>query len=179
MSQDFNADAMEGTASQVFGPTLGQPGSTDRLGHDELFAIVNTKSDDNSLVLASNSSSNSHFSFADPAFTSDLNEIRRSLLNHRPPASDKALLKQDGYQPAFDLDTWPSMADPASESPLTLPPEAVTPPSSSGGSSTLMPAKRGDSTTTILTLTNIDSNTRGEILEFLCKRKVITRIEIE
>ncbi|MCJ1385153.1 hypothetical protein MMC17_008272 [Xylographa soralifera] len=179
MSHGLNADTMEGLATATFHTATVQSDGRETLAYDGLFDNMglNHKCDDNSLIFTSNHSSTSLFPFTESTLlTSELFDTHGTLMEISPVKLDAVIPRKDHHQSGFDLDTWPTLTDRSPESPATPSQEATTTPSSAGVPSTQTLSKRGK---TILTLENLDPETRGEIVDLLCKRKIITTIEIE
>lgn len=159
ISQDTEADPMEVLDPQLFQGALGQYGPHIPHGHDDLFTTMNPyhESDRSRTDLTSPNSSTSLFPFAMSCDT---------WMNLSPTAS-KALLSMNENQQR--------PGGPEGQATLTDVRGSATPSSSNGMPSGASSGERGK---TVLTLENLDPETRSEVLDLLFRRKIITTIEI-
>ena len=159
ISQDTKADPMEGLDPQLFHSALGQYGPHIPQGHDDLFTTMNAypESDRSRADLTSPNSSTSLFPFPMSCDT---------WMNLSPTASKALLSMNEQQQPPGGPDGQAILTD------LTGP---ATPSSSNGILSGVSSGERGK---TVLTLENLDPETRSEVLDLLFRRKIITTIEI-
>ena len=172
ISQDFRADHMEFLASQSFPASFGQLEAKDTYDREDLWSSLNihesssNNTNNSRPVLAWHNSSSSLHSFLDFTMTSDTYDAPGSWTNPNPTTSDALSLVHDGPQPACNLDH---------QRPLMDRTKTATWSRSNGIPSTMALTKRGK---TVLKLENLDPETRGDVLDLLCRRKIITKIEI-
>ncbi|KAI9784350.1 MAG: hypothetical protein M1839_002411 [Geoglossum umbratile] len=112
----------------------------------------NHESDDSGFSLTSGDTA-SLFPFPEAAPANSIWDDAKGPPDFEPPTPSRDWL------PRYDLEPWPT--------PMGL--ESPAP-----GSSEHPPSRK-----TIFTLENLDAETRGEILEMLCKRKIPLRMEVE
>ena len=169
MSQEFPADLMEVLTAQAFPTSLGEHESKNNQGQDNLFTNMDLlhESDNNCLILNSTNSSTLLYPFSDSALTSDVYDTLWSSTNLSPALSEGVSLMQDSYQSESDANAWSTRTKEGSEGAKSS--------STAEIPSTMKLTKMGK---TVLTLENLDSETRRELLDLLCKRKIITTIEI-
>lgn len=168
MSQ-FQADSMKILPSPAFPTSLGQYDSRNTRAHDKSLTgmELHHESDNNSLVPNSTNSSNSLYPFLDSALNSDMYDTTWSSTNLSPALSESLSLMQDHHERGKDSDGWLALTTECPEAAKACPTTEVP--------STTKLTKTGK---TVLTLENLDSETRGEIVDLLCKRKIVTTIEI-
>ena len=161
MSQDFQPDSLEALTSHAFGLSAGQ--------HEDLFPGLNlhNERDHRGMLLHPAPSSNSLYPFPDSTMTSDMYEVLWSSTDHSPTLSDGMSRMQDAQQQANEASSWPT--------PKSDGPEGARLSPTSDSLSTTTPDKMGK---TVLTLENLDSDTRAEVVDLLCKRKIVTTIEM-
>ena len=162
IARDTQSDPMEVLDPRLFHGALGQYGSHMTQGHDDMFATMTPyhESDKTRPVLTSPNSSTSLFPFPNTTMSCDT----WMDLSH---TTSKALLSMNDRQQASDGHEGQATATDLTDSGTQSSPNSV--PSMS------MPAERGK---TVLTLENLDPETRTEVLDLLFRRKVITTIEI-
>lgn len=169
ISQGARADPMEVLDPQLFPGALGQYGPRIPQAHDDLFTTMNpysnNESDKTRSVLMSPNSSSSLFPFPNATMSFD------SWMNLSPTTTSRALSSTNDRQqqpPAGGLEGQATLTD----ANVT---EAVTPSSSNGIQSVVAPGERGK---TVLTLENLDPDTRSDVLDLLFRRKIVTTIAI-
>ena len=161
MPQDFHTGSLEAIASQGFALQLGH--------YDDMFPELNShdETDNNIMFHNSGASPSSLYAFQDSVISSDMYDVLWSSTDHSPALSDSLSLMQDAPLSANDTNTCS-----VRRSDIV---EAARPSSPCDDTSMMTPDKPGK---TVLTLENLDSNTRGEIVDLLCKRKIVTKIEM-
>ncbi len=162
LSQGTQADHMESLDPQLFPGELGQHESQITQEHDNLFTTMNPyhESDKTRPVLTSPNSSTSLYPFSNATMCVD------SRMNLSPTTSKAFSLTNDGQQPPGGFEGQATLTDVI---------ETTTPSSSHEIPPVNTPAERGK---TVLTLENLDPETRSEVLDWLCRRKIVTTIEI-
>lgn len=162
ISQGTQADHMEFLDPQLFPGALGQYESQITQEHDDLFTTMNPyhESDKMRPVLTSPNSSTSLYPFSNATICAD------SWMNLSPTTSK-------AFSPMNDRPRLPSGLE--GQATLTDVIETTAPSSSNEIPSVNTPAERGK---TVLTLENLDPETRSEVLDWLCRRKIVTTIEI-
>ena len=161
MSQDFQTGSLEAIASQGFALQLGH--------HDDMFPDMNShdETDNNIMLHNSGASSSSLYAFQDSVMASDMYDVLWSSTENSPALSDSLSLMQDARLSADDTNTLSTL-----KSDIV---EGARPSSPCDDTSTMTPDKPGK---TVLTLENLDPDTRAEIVDLLCKRKIVTKIEM-
>lgn len=162
IAQGTQADHMEVLDSQSYSGALGHYGSQMTPGQDDLFATMNPyhESDRPRSALMSPKSSTSLFPFPNTTMSYD------SWMNLTPTTLNALSSMNDCQQPPDGLEGQASLHE------VT---ETATPTSSNEVPLVMTPPKRGK---TVLTLENLDSDTRSEVLDLLFRRKIVTTIEI-
>lgn len=162
IAQGTQADHMEVLDPQLFSGTLGQYGPQIAQGPEDMFTTMNPyhEGDKTRPVLMSPNSTTSLFPFTNGPICCD------SWMNLSPTTS-KALLSMNEHPPA------PGSLE--GQATLTDVTETGTPSSTKDIPSLVTPTERGK---TVLTLENLNPETRSEVLDLLFRRKVITTIEI-
>ena len=157
MSQDFQTESLMGMASQGSALPLGH--------HEDMFPDMNIhhETDNNIMLHYSDASSSSFYAFPDSVMSSDMYDVLWSSTDHSPALSESLSRMQDARPSANDEETW--------STPRSDIVEATRPSSPGDDSSTMTPDKTG---MTVLTLENLDPDTRAEIVDLLCKRKIVT-----
>ena len=161
IAQGAQADPMEVLDPQLFQGALGQYGSHITQSHNDLFTTMAPyhENDETRPVLMSPSSSTSLFPFSNAQMNCD------TWMNLSPTTSKALLSMNDHQQQPSGLDGLTTMTDrteTATQSSNEIPLVNT-------------PAERGK---TVLTLENLDPDTRSEVLDLLFRRKVTTTIEI-
>ena len=161
MSQDFQIESLEAMAPQGFALPLGY--------HEDMFPDMNIhhEIDTNIMPDESGASSSSLYAFPDSVMSSDMYDVLWSSTDHSPALSESPARMQDAHLSANDTKTW--------STPRSDTVEGARPSSPGDDTSTMTPDMTGK---TVLTLENLDPDTRAEIVDLLCKRKIITRIEM-
>ena len=162
ISQGTLVDHMEFLDPQLFPEALGQYESQTTQEHDDLFTNMSSyhESDKTRPVLKSPNSSTSLNPFPNATMSVD------SWMNLGPPTSKAFSPMNERQQPPGGFEGHATLADVI---------ETTTPSSSKEIPSVNTPAERGK---TVLTLENLDPETRSEVLDWLCRRKIVTTIEI-
>ncbi len=160
-SQDFQPESLEAMAAQDFALKLGR--------HEDLFPDINIhrETDNNNMLHNSGASSSSLYAFPDPLMSSDMYDVLWPSTDHSPALSESLSLMQDARLSASDTNTWSTPRSDIVEGARPSPPCDDT--------STMTPDRIGK---TILTLENLDSDTRAEVVDLLCKRRIVTKIEM-
>ena len=160
--QGAQADKMEFPDPQLFAGVHVQHESRNSQEHDDVFTNMNpyNESDSARPVLTSTNSSTSRYPFTNATNNAE------SWMNLSPTTSKAFPPMIDRQQPPNDVDGQATLRD------MT---ETTTPSSSNEIPSINTPLERG---TTVLTLENLDAETRRECLDWLCRRKIVTKIEI-
>lgn len=157
-TQDSPMDVLD---PQLFQGALAQFGSHITQSHNDIFTTMApySENDEARRVLMSPSSSTSLFPFSNAPLNCD------TWMNLSPTTSKALLSMNDRQQQPAGLDGQATMTDvteTATQSSSELPLVNT-------------PADRGK---TVLTLENLDPETRSEVLDLLFRRKVTTTIEI-
>ena len=160
-SQDFEAESMEAMLSQGFALPAGH--------HEDPFPDmdIHHETDDNNMLHNPGVSSSSLYAFPDSVMSSDMFDVLWSSTEHSPALSGSLPLMQDALLSVNDTNTW--------STPRSDIVQRARPSSPSDDTSTMTPDKTGR---TVLTLENLDPDTRAEVVDLLCKRKIVTKIEI-
>ena len=161
IAQHTQGGSMEVLDPQLFQGALGQYASHNTQSHNDLFTTMApyNENDEARPVLMSPSSSTSLFPFSNAPLNCD------NWMNLRPTTSKALLSMNDRQQQPVGLDGQATMTDvteTATQSSNEIPLVNT-------------PAERGK---TVLTLENLDAETRSEVLDLLFRRKVTTTIEI-
>lgn len=127
-------------------------------------------SDNKSQISKSRHSPSSLYQLPDSAMTCDSYDMSWSSTNVTPAleTAERSSFIQDPLQSASDGTVWRMHTTKRSGAARPLPADEV--------SSSMM--KLPEAGKTVLTLENLDSETRLELVDLLCKRKIVTRIEI-
>ena len=161
IAQHTQGGSMEVLDPQLFQGALGQYGSHNTQSHNDLFTTMAPyhENDETRPVRMSPSSSKSLFPFSNAPLNCD------NWMNLSPTTSKTLLSMNDRQQQPVGLDGQATMTDvteTATQSSNEIPLVNT-------------PAERGK---TVLTLENLDPETRSEVLDLLFRRKVTTTIEI-
>ena len=164
IARGTHGDPMEVLDPQLFQGALGQYGSHITHGHNDMFAtmVPYHESDNTTPALTSHNSSASLFPFPNTTINCD------TWMDLSPTTSKNLLSMNDRQQAPDGLEGQAIMTD-ATETATQSSPNSNSIPSVN------LPAERGK---TVLTLENLDPETRSEVLDLLLRRKVITTIEI-
>lgn len=152
---------MEAIISQGFALPLGH--------HEDLFPDmdIHDETDDNNMLHNPGANSSSLYAFPDSVISSDMYDVLWSSTDHSPALSGSLSLMQDARLLMNDTNTW--------STPRSDIAQGARPSSPSDNTPTMTLDKTGR---TVLTLENLDPDTRAEVVDLLCKRKIVTKIEI-
>lgn len=161
MAQDFQTESLKAMASQASALPLGH--------HEDMFPELNIheETDNNIMLDNSGASYSSLYAFPDSVMSSNMYDVLWSSTGHSPALSESPSRMQDDPLSAYGTKTW--------STPRSDIVEAAWPSPPCDDTSTMTPDTTGK---TVLTLENLDPDTRAEIVDLLCKRKIVTRIEI-
>ena len=162
ISQETQADHMDFFDPHLFPGPLGHYESQITQEHDDLFTNMNAYQENHEArpPLTPHNSSTSLF----PLFSTTMNASTWMDLDHST---------SNVFPSSNDLPQLPSSSE--GQATLSDVTEAVTPPSPHEIPFTHTPTEKGK---TVLTLENLNAETRSEVLDWLCKRKIVTTIEI-
>ena len=157
ISQGIHASPLETLDPLSFPGALTQYGSNFAQGHDNLFSSMNLETDK---PIGSSDSSSSLYNLSNTRANCD-------------PWMTSSPITPNALSPVDDHRQSPSVLEElATQTDVT---ETAT-PSSSNEISSLSTTAEGSRT--VLTLQNLDSETRSEVLDLLFRRKIVTTIEI-
>ena len=161
IAQNTQDSPMEVLDPQLFQGTLGQFGSHLTHSHNDIFTTMAPyhENDEARRVLISPSSSTSLFPFSNAPLNCE------NWMNLSPTTSKALLAMNENHQQPVGLDSQATMTDVTE----------IATQSSSEIPLVNTPAERGK---TVLTLENLNPETRSEVLDLLFRRKVTTTIEI-
>lgn len=159
ISQGTQGDHMAFLDPELYPGALGQCESQITQEHDDLLTAMNPyhESDKTRPVFTSPNSSTSLYPSSNGV---------DAWMNRSPTTSKAFAPTNSRQQPPGGLQ---------GQATLTEVIETTTPSSSHEIPPVNTPAERGK---TVLTLENLDPETRSEVLDWLCRRKIVTRIEI-